>query len=206
MWASDVKWQGLKKSLLAQAADGDLPAPELRGLGPSLSTRWCSGTQGGEGHSASGEACIPPYEEEIRSRWGSHRLLLLPPPLSEAGSCVPCRGWGGDGAAEGVPPLPNPSSANVSPVWCLGLGVFGTQTLLQPWSLHILQITVFPGLLGPLKRAIAMIPALLLLGLTALVGEPGFGSGLLSKAPRERFAEGLRKGGVQPGPRSPFLL
>ena len=49
-----------------------------------------------------------------------------------------------------------------------------------------------------------MIPALLLLGLTALVGELGFGFGLLSKAPWELFAEGLRKGGVQPGPRSSF--
>lgn len=49
-----------------------------------------------------------------------------------------------------------------------------------------------------------MIPALLLLGLTALVGELGFGFGLLSKASRELFAEGLWRGGVRSGLRSPF--
>ena len=49
-----------------------------------------------------------------------------------------------------------------------------------------------------------MIPVLLLLGLTALVGEPGLGFGLLSKAPRERFAEGLRRGDEPSGLRSPF--
>ena len=49
-----------------------------------------------------------------------------------------------------------------------------------------------------------MIPMLLLLGLMALVGEPGFGFGLLLKAPQELFAEGLRREGVQSGLRSPF--
>lgn len=49
--------------------------------------------------------------------------------------------------------------------------------------LHVLQTSVFSGVLGQRRRAIAMVPALLLLGLSALIGEPGRGFGLLGKAP-----------------------
>lgn len=49
-----------------------------------------------------------------------------------------------------------------------------------------------------------MIPTLLLLGIMALVGETGFGSGLLSKAPRDWFAERVGRAGVRSGLRSPF--
>lgn len=72
--------------------------------------------------------------------------------------------------------------------------------------LHVLQITVFPGLLGQLRRTITMIAALLLLGLTALVGKAGCGFGLLSKALREPFAEGLQREGAPSGLRSPFSM
>lgn len=47
MWASNAKWQGLKKSLLAQAADRDLPAPRLPRHGLSLSMWWYNGTWDG---------------------------------------------------------------------------------------------------------------------------------------------------------------
>lgn len=49
-----------------------------------------------------------------------------------------------------------------------------------------------------------MIPALLLLGLTALIGKLESGFGLLSKVPKELFAEGLQGGVVQRGLRLPF--
>lgn len=51
-----------------------------------------------------------------------------------------------------------------------------------------------------------MIAALLLLGLTALVGKAGCGFGLLSKALREPFAEGLQREGARSGLRSPFSM
>lgn len=49
-----------------------------------------------------------------------------------------------------------------------------------------------------------MIPMLLLLGIMVLVGETGFGFGLLSKAPRDWFAEGVGRAGVWSGLGSPF--
>lgn len=42
---------------------------------------------------------------------------------------------------------------------------------------------VFSGVLGQLRRATTMVTALLLLGLSALFGEPGLAFGVLWRAP-----------------------
>lgn len=108
-----------------------------------------------------------------------------------------------------VPLLPNLFSANTTPVWCLRCSFWHNKLCYgdvanQHRFLLILQTILFPGLLGQLRRVIAMIPTLLLLGIMALVGETGFGFGLLSKAPRDWFAERVGRAGVRSGLRSPF--
>lgn len=130
MWAGDMKWQGLKNPCWPRLMTGTSMLPSSPGGGPSLSMWWCSGTwEGGD---------IQPQEKPVSPKQGGNKeqmglSLLASPPTTALWSWQlhPVLGARGEHAAERVPPLPNPSSANAIPIWCLGVGVYGMQTLLQ---------------------------------------------------------------------------
>lgn len=78
-----------------------------------------------------------------------------------------------------------PSSCFEASERCEGAGELLPCTLSSRAAEDQLQLlhVVFSGVLGQLRRATAMVTALLLLGLSALFGEPGLGFGLLWGAP-----------------------
>lgn len=124
LWRGHVsKWYEVreaKKSLLFQAANGDLPAPQLPRLCPSLSMWWCSGTRDG-GDIQPQEKPVSPKQGGNKGRMGLPSLASPPTTTLWSWWLHPMLGvrWGGC--------LCSPTCYQLTPpVWYLRVAAFGT--------------------------------------------------------------------------------